>query len=118
MLWHLCVLPFWIRRHRKEFDGFVICAANRRVCAWYPLPTTATVHDLANFHVPGKYSRLRMFYLAHVLPHFAKKAQRLVAVTADVDVGSTYDMSLFAKIIAKPVTADKLRALFGEIGQE
>ena len=40
----------------------------------------------------------------------------IVAVTADVDVGSTYDMSLFAKIIAKPVTADKLRALFGEIG--
>ena len=82
MLWHLFVLPFWIRRHRRDFDGFVICAANRRVCAWYPLPTTATVHDLANFHIPGKYSRLRMFYLAHVLPHFAKKAQRLVAVSA------------------------------------
>ena len=81
MLWHLFVLPFWIRRRRREFDGFVICAANRRVCAWYPLPTTATVHDLANFHIPGKYSRLRMFYLAHILPHYAKKAQRLVAVS-------------------------------------
>ena len=81
MLWHLFALPFWIRRHRREFDGFVICAANRRVCAWYPLPTTATVHDLANFHIPGKYSRLRMFYLAHVLPFFAKRAQRLVAVS-------------------------------------
>ena len=82
MLWHLLVLPFWIRRHRADFDGFVICAANRRVCAWYPLPTVATVHDLANFHVPGKYSRLRMFYLAHVLPRFAKKAHRLVSVSA------------------------------------
>ncbi len=82
MLWHLFVLPLWIRRHRREFDGFVICAANRRVCAWYPIPTVATVHDLANFHIPGKYSRLRMFYLAHILPHFAKKAQRLVAVSA------------------------------------
>ena len=81
MLWHLFVLPFWIRRHRRDFDGFVICAANRRVCAWYPLPTTATVHDLANFHIPGKYSRSRMFYLAHVLPFFAKRAQRLVAVS-------------------------------------
>ena len=39
----------------------------------------------------------------------------VVAVTADVDVGSTYDMSLFAKIISKPVTGDKLRALFGEV---
>ena len=81
MLWHLFFLPFWIRRHRGEFDGFVICAANRRVCAWYPLPTVATVHDLANFHIPGKYSRSRMFYLAHVLPFFAKRAQRLVAVS-------------------------------------
>jgi len=81
MLWHLLFLPLWIRRRRRDFDGFVICAANRRVCAWYPLPTVATVHDLANFHVPGKYSRLRMFYLAHVLPHFAKKAHRLVAVS-------------------------------------
>ena len=81
MLWHLFVLPLRVRRHRKDFDGFVICAANRRACAWYPLPTTATVHDLANFHVPGKYSRSRMFYLAHVLPFFAKRAQRLVAVS-------------------------------------
>ena len=81
MLWHLLFLPFWIRRRRGEFDGFVICAANRRVCAWYPVPTVATVHDLANFHIPGKYSRLRMFYLAHVLPHFAKKAHHLVAVS-------------------------------------
>ena len=81
MLWHLFVLPLWIRRHRREFDGFVICAANRRVCAWYPLMTVATVHDLANFHIPGKYSRTRMFYLAHVLPFFAKRAQHLVAVS-------------------------------------
>ena len=81
MVWHLFVLPFWIWRRRRDFDGFVICAANRRVCAWYPVPTAATVHDLANFHIPGKYSRSRMFYLAHVLPFFAKRAQRLVAVS-------------------------------------
>ena len=91
MLWHLLFLPFWIRRRRRDFDGFVICAANRRVCAWYPIPTVATVHDLANFHVPGKYSRLRMFYLAHVLPHFAKKAHRLVAVSG----ATKADMVLF-----------------------
>ena len=81
MAWHLLALPFAIARRRRDFDGFVICAANRRVCAWYPLPTTATVHDLANFHIPGKYSRSRMFYLAHVMPFFAKRAQRLVAVS-------------------------------------
>ena len=39
----------------------------------------------------------------------------IVAVTADVDVGSTYDLGLFAKVISKPVTGDKLKHLFGEI---
>jgi len=39
----------------------------------------------------------------------------VVAVTADVDVGSTYDMSLFAKVISKPVTTNKLQALFGAV---
>ena len=39
----------------------------------------------------------------------------VVAVTADVDVGSTYDISLFAKIMSKPVTTDKLKALFGDV---
>ena len=39
----------------------------------------------------------------------------VVAVTADVDVGSTYDMSLFAKIVSKPITTDKLKAIFGNV---
>ena len=39
----------------------------------------------------------------------------VVAVTADVDVGSTFDISLFAKVIAKPVTTRKLQRLFSEI---
>ena len=49
-----------------------------------------------------------------------QKDQRLakipvVAVTADVEVSSSYDMKLFSKIISKPVTARKLRDLFGEL---
>jgi CheY-like chemotaxis protein len=36
----------------------------------------------------------------------------VMAITADVDVASTYDMSGFAKVIAKPVTSEKLRGLF------
>jgi glycosyltransferase involved in cell wall biosynthesis len=81
MLWHLLALPWRIRRMRGAFDGFVLCAANRRVCAFYPLPTVATVHDLANCRIPGKYSRSRMFYLKWIMPRFAKKAHRLVAVS-------------------------------------
>ena len=36
----------------------------------------------------------------------------IVAVTADNDVGATFDASLFAEIVTKPVTAAKLRNVF------
>ena len=39
----------------------------------------------------------------------------VIAITADVDVGSTFDISLFRKVLAKPVNGDKLRSLFGEL---
>jgi len=79
MLWHLLVLPFLLRR--KQFDFLLITAANRRALAFYPLPTIGVVHDLAQYHIPGKYSRLRMFYLKKLLPFFVRKAQQIVAVS-------------------------------------
>ena len=79
MLWHLLILPFHLRR--LHFDFFLITAANRRALVFYPLPTLAVVHDLAQYHIPGKYSRLRMFYLKKLLPFFVRKAQQLVAVS-------------------------------------
>ena len=38
----------------------------------------------------------------------------VMAITADIDVAATYDMSVFAKVLAKPVTSDKLRKLFAD----
>ena len=38
----------------------------------------------------------------------------VVAVTADIEVGTSGGPSLFAKIVSKPVTGDKLKALFGQ----
>jgi glycosyltransferase involved in cell wall biosynthesis len=79
MLWHLLILPFLLRR--RHFDFFLIAAANRRALAFCPLPVIAVVHDLAQYHIPGKYSRLRMFYLKKLLPFFVRKAAQLVAVS-------------------------------------
>lgn len=36
----------------------------------------------------------------------------VVVITADVDAGATYDMSLFAKVMNKPVTSKKLAEMF------
>ncbi len=79
MLWHLFCLPWQLRK--KEFDFLLLTAANRRALSFYPLPTIAVVHDLAQYHIPGKYSRLRMFYLKYLLPFFVRRATQAVAVS-------------------------------------
>ncbi len=79
MLWHLFCLPWQLRR--SEFDFLLLTAANRRALAFYPLPTIAVVHDLSQYHIPRKYSRLRMFYLKNVLPFFVRRATLVVAVS-------------------------------------
>ena len=79
MLWHLFLLPFRIKR--EKYDLFFICAANRRVTAFRPVPTAAVVHDLAAHRVQGKYDRFRMFYQTRVLPFFIRHAEYPVAIS-------------------------------------
>ena len=79
MLWHLIFLPF--RLSRKKYDLCLLTAANRRALAFYPLFTVAVVHDLAQYHVPGKYDALRMFYLKRVLPFFVRRAPAVLAIS-------------------------------------
>ena len=79
MLYSLFILPF--RINWKKYDFCIMLAANRRVFCRYPLFTIAVVHDLSQYHVPVKYDRFRMFYIKKVLPHYVRKAQRVVAIS-------------------------------------
>lgn len=79
MLYSLFILPF--RINWKKFDFCIMLAANRRVFCRYPIFTIAVVHDLSQYHVPVKYDRFRMFYIKHVLPHYVRKAQSIVAIS-------------------------------------
>lgn len=79
MLYSLFILPF--RVDWKKFDFCILLAANRRVFCRYPVFTIAVVHDLSQYHVPVKYDRFRMFYIKRVLPHYVRKAQRIVAIS-------------------------------------
>ena len=79
MLWHLFLLPRKLRHARC--DACLILAANRRAFCRYPLQTVAVVHDLSQYHVPAKYDAFRMFYIKRVLPHYVRKAHRVVAIS-------------------------------------
>ncbi len=79
MLYSLFILPW--RINWKKFDFCIMLAANRRVFCRYPIFTIAVVHDLSQYHVPVKYDKFRMFYIKKVLPHYVRKAQRIVAIS-------------------------------------
>ncbi len=79
MLYHLLILPWLI--DWKKYDFCIVSAANRRIFCRCPVFTIATVHDLSQYHVAGKYDFFRMFYIRHVLPFFVRRADRVLAVS-------------------------------------
>ena len=79
MFWHLLILPLMIMRGKYDFT--FLPAANRRAFLFYPFYTIAVVHDLSQYHIPGKYDLFRMFYIKHILPFCVRRANQLVAVS-------------------------------------
>ena len=79
MLWHLFAVPFCF--NLKKYDGVFLPAGNRRLLCTYPVKSVATVHDLSQFHIEGKYDAFRMFYIRHIIPYFLKKADYKCAIS-------------------------------------
>lgn len=79
MLWHLFILPFIVKF--REYDFIFLPAGNRRLFCRCPVFTIATVHDLSQFHIPDKYSWLRMLYVFKVIPIFLSKVDRICAIS-------------------------------------
>ena len=76
MLWHSLVLPF--RINFSEYDFVFLPAGNRRLFGRCPKPCLVTFHDLSQFHIPGKYDALRMFYIKKIVPALLKRTADLV----------------------------------------
>ena len=80
LLWHSAVLPRRLRSH--GCDVVFLPAGNRRLGVRYGVPSVATVHDLSQLHVPGKYDAVRMFYATRVLPALIGRQDRVVTVSS------------------------------------
>lgn len=78
-LWHLYVLPLVMRE--KQYDLVFLPAGNRRLLARYPHRSVVTFHDLAQYHVPDRYDKWRMFYVKHVVPHYLRRAPHVMAIS-------------------------------------
>ena len=74
--WHQTVLPGLLR----EWQIDVCHVPSYRRLLWpKPCALVATIHDLAPFHVAGKYDWARMFYARSVVRQLARRQDAIVA---------------------------------------
>lgn len=78
ILWHQFRLPSLARKLGLD----VLHVPSYRRMLWRkPCATVATIHDLAPFHVKGKYDLLRMFYGRVLVKHLARRQDAVVAIS-------------------------------------
>jgi glycosyltransferase involved in cell wall biosynthesis len=76
--WHQAVLPGWLRARGID----VLHVPSYRRLLWRrPCGLVATIHDLAPFHVAGKYDWARMFYGRVVVRQLARRQDEIVAIS-------------------------------------
>lgn len=76
--WHQTVLPALARSHRLD----VLHVPSYRRMLWpHPCALVTTIHDLAPFHVPGKYDWKRMFYGRIVARWLTHRQDKIIAVS-------------------------------------
>ncbi|HEV2436618.1 MAG TPA: glycosyltransferase family 1 protein [Verrucomicrobiae bacterium] len=76
--WHQMALPQLARDRRLE----VLHVPSYRRMLWpQPCALVATIHDLAPFHLAGKYDRLRMFYGRVVARKLAQRQDQIITVS-------------------------------------
>jgi glycosyltransferase involved in cell wall biosynthesis len=80
ILWHQGTLVALAR----QFGLDVLHIPSYRRLLWRkPCALVATIHDLAPFHVSGKYDAARMFYGKVVVRHLARRQDAIIAISTN-----------------------------------
>ena len=78
ILWHQVILPRLAARHALDM---LHVPSYRRMLWAAPCALVTTIHDLAPFHLAGKYDWPRMFYGRVVARQLARRQDRIIAVS-------------------------------------
>ncbi len=78
IIWHQFELPKLAAAHGLDV---IHVPSYRRLVRSASVPTVGTIHDLAPFHVSGKYDMARMFYGRVVVKRLARMQKELIAVS-------------------------------------
>ena len=80
ILWHQVRLPAIVRQLGLD----VLHVPSYRRLLWRkPCPLVATIHDLAQFRVAGKYDPARMFYGKVVVRRLARRQDQIIAISTN-----------------------------------
>lgn len=78
ILWHQTVLPRWLSKQRMDV---LHVPSYRRMLRHASCKLVSTIHDLAPFHVRGKYDLARMIYGRVVVKHLARQQDQILTVS-------------------------------------
>lgn len=78
ILWHQLELPKLAAQLHLDL---IHVPSYRRLVFRAPCPTVGTIHDLAPFHVRGKYDLARMFYGRVIVKSLAHRQKEIIAVS-------------------------------------
>ncbi len=76
--WHQTILPRLCAEHRLDA---IHIPSYRRLLFRAPCPKIATIHDLAPFHLAGKYDLARMIYGRYIVKNLARRQDAIIAVS-------------------------------------
>ncbi len=97
ILWHQNQLP----KLARELELDVLHVPSYRRLLWRrPCALVATIHDLAPFHVTGKYDWKRMFYGRVIVRRLARRQHQVVAISQN----TARDIEAFFRLPEERVT--------------
>lgn len=75
--WH----QFAFQRLQKKYNCNVAYIPNFSLLLWKRIPTVVTIHDLIEYNVPNKFSKLRMIYRKIIDPLMVKNSSFITTVS-------------------------------------
>lgn len=91
LLWTSFVFPFKAKKENCD----VALIPNFTLLLFKLCPTAVIIHDLIEFNVPDKFSKLKMFYRTKIAdPLMAKRSNRIMTISQ----ASSYDLESFLSV--------------------
>lgn len=66
---------------QKQYKCDIAYIPNFSLLIWKIIPTVVTIHDLIEFNVPGKFSKLRMVYRKIIDPLMVRNSNYITTVS-------------------------------------